>query len=81
MYSREERMKAIDLYIKYDKCTADVVREFGYPSPNSLPKWYKAYLKEQETGVLWERYHQLQNIQWKRRQLPWSTILSMPAIY
>ena len=26
MYSREERMKAIELYIKYDKCAADVIR-------------------------------------------------------
>ena len=25
MYSREERMKAIELYIKYDKGAADVV--------------------------------------------------------
>lgn len=39
MYSREKRMKAIVLYIKYDKSIADVVRELGYPYPNSLPKW------------------------------------------
>lgn len=56
MYSREERMKAIELYIKYDKCAADVVHELGYPSRGMLPRWYKAYLKEQETGVLWKRY-------------------------
>lgn len=28
MYSKEERMKAIELYIKYDKCAADVVNDF-----------------------------------------------------
>lgn len=38
-------MKVIDLYIKYDKCAADVVSEL-----------YEAYLEEQENGVLWERY-------------------------
>ncbi|HBL49926.1 MAG TPA: IS3 family transposase [Firmicutes bacterium] len=56
MYSREDRMKAIELYIKYDKSIAAVVQELGYPSRGLLPRWYKAYLKEQETGVLWERY-------------------------
>ncbi len=56
MYSREKRMKAIELYIKYDKSMADVIRELGYPSPNLLPKWYKAYLKEKETGVLCDNY-------------------------
>lgn len=56
MYSREERMKAIELYIKYDKCIADVVHELGYPCRQLLPRWYKAYLQELETGVLWERY-------------------------
>jgi len=32
MYSREERMKAIELYIKYDRCAADVARELGLSS-------------------------------------------------
>lgn len=31
MYSKEDREKAIMLYIKYDKCAADVIRELGYP--------------------------------------------------
>lgn len=56
MYSREDRMKAVELYIKYDKSIAAVIRELGYPNRGSLPRWYKAYLKEQETGVLWDRY-------------------------
>lgn len=56
MYSRENRMKAIELYIKYDKSAADVIHELGYPSRNLLPRWYKTYLEEQETGVLRDRY-------------------------
>ena len=52
MYSREKRMKAIELYIKYDKCAADVIHELGYPDRKSLRSWYKAYLEEQETGVV-----------------------------
>ena len=39
MYSREERTKAIELYIKYDRCAADVARELGYPDRKSLVSW------------------------------------------
>ena len=56
MYSREKRMKAIELYIKYDKSAAAVIRELGYPSRKLLPRWYKAYLIEQETGIVRDRY-------------------------
>jgi len=31
MYSREKRMKAVELYIKYRKSAAAVIRELGYP--------------------------------------------------
>ena len=51
MYSIEKRMKAIELYIKYDRCAADVIRKLGYPDRKTLRNWYKAYLEEQETGV------------------------------
>src|SRR5665647_695355 len=56
MYSNEKRMKAIELYIKYDKSAAAVVRELGYPSCKMLTRWYKAYLEEQKTGVIQDRY-------------------------
>ena len=56
MYSREKRMKAIELYIKYDKSAAAVIHELGYPSCHLLPRWYKAHLHEQETGVIQDRY-------------------------
>jgi len=55
MYSREERLRVIDLYLKYDKCVADVICELGYPDRKTLISWYNDYLKEQETGVLWEK--------------------------
>jgi len=56
MYSREKRMKAIELYIKYGKSTADVIRVLGYPDRKTLPKWYGIYLEEQQTGILHDRY-------------------------
>jgi len=53
MYSKEKREKAIKLYIKYDKCAADVIRELGYPDRKTLTRWYKTYL---ETGMFWNQY-------------------------
>lgn len=54
MYSYEKRMKAVELYIKYDLSLADTVRELGYPSRNMLVRWYKEY---QETGELHRQYN------------------------
>ncbi|MHC1762602.1 MAG: hypothetical protein AB9917_24380 [Negativicutes bacterium] len=56
MYSREKRMKAIELYIKYDKSAVDVIHELGYPARKMLSKWHEAYLEEQKSGVLRDRY-------------------------
>jgi len=53
MYSYEDRIKAVKLYIKYDLSTADIVRELGYPSRKMLVRWYKEH---QEAGGLHERY-------------------------
>ena len=52
MYSREERMRAVELYIKYDKSAAAAIRELGYPDRHTLRSWYMSYLKEQETGII-----------------------------
>ncbi len=51
MYSREERMKAIHLYLKYDYCIAGVIRELGYPNYRTLKKWYAQYQKESISGI------------------------------
>ena len=55
MYSREKRLKAVELYIKYDKSAADVIRELGYPNRHTLCSWYEKYLEELETGVIHDR--------------------------
>jgi len=52
MYPREARIKAVQLYIKYDKCVADVIYELGYPSRKTLVKWFR----EQESGVVWDKH-------------------------
>ena len=46
MYSYEERMKAVQLYIQYDLSLADTVRALGYPDKNQLKAWYKEFIKQ-----------------------------------
>jgi len=31
VYSREDRKRAVELWIKYDKCATAVTNELGYP--------------------------------------------------
>lgn len=53
MYSYKERVKAVELYIKYDLCAADTVRKLGYPDRKMLIRWYKEY---KETGGLHNQF-------------------------
>lgn len=46
MYSYEQRKKAVELYIKFDKSGSAVVRELGYPTTKMLTLWYREYLAE-----------------------------------
>ena len=43
-YSKEQRDRAVDLYVKYECCAADVIRELGYPSRTILYVWYRERL-------------------------------------
>lgn len=55
MYSYEDRLKAVQLFIKYNYRAAQVIQELGYPNRHMLVKWWKEY---QETGDLQKkRYH------------------------
>lgn len=63
-YSKEQRDRAVDLYIKYERCAADTIRELGYPSRGALWTWYKDRLEEERTGVpsrRGERYRRYSN--------------------
>lgn len=51
MYSWEDRTRAVELWLKYDKSPTAVIKELGYPSIKMLQNWGKEYLQEQETGV------------------------------
>lgn len=44
MYSREDKLKAVELFIKYDYSPQSAIDELGYPSRGSLYNWYREYL-------------------------------------
>jgi hypothetical protein len=46
-------MKAVRLFIKYELSVADTIRELGYPTRNTLIRWYNEYL---EKGDLHEKF-------------------------
>ena len=51
VYSYEDRIRVVELYIKYDLSAADTIRELGFPSYKMLVRCYREY---QETGQLHE---------------------------
>jgi len=53
MYQYKDRMRAVKLYIKYDRSAADTIREIGYPSERMLLNWYEEY---NELGKLHQKY-------------------------
>ncbi len=53
VYSLEDRMKAVELYLKCGSSPAAARRELGYPTKNTLKQWAREY---RATGALHERY-------------------------
>lgn len=43
MYSYEQKMTAVNLYIKYGKRAAASIRDLGYPNRHMLIQWYREY--------------------------------------
>ena len=43
MFTEEEKIRAIELYFKYGKKLAPVVRELGYPSKRNLRCWIRSW--------------------------------------
>ena len=55
MYSYEDRMRAIALYVRYAQASATTIRELGYPSRKALYRWYREY---EQRGDLHVGYRQ-----------------------
>jgi putative transposase len=51
MYSYEERMRAVELYIKLGKRLRATIRELGYPTKNALKGWYREYERGQDLAT------------------------------
>lgn len=43
MYSCEDKMRAIELYLRYGRSAAAVVNELGYPNRHTLRLWYMEF--------------------------------------
>ena len=48
MYSYEDRLRAVQLYIKLDKRIGLTIRQLGYPTKNALKTWHSEYEQSQE---------------------------------
>lgn len=43
MYSYEDRIRAVELYIKLGKRVRATIRQLGYPTKNALKGWCRQY--------------------------------------
>jgi putative transposase len=57
VYSHDERMKAVLLYIERGLSAADTIRELGYPSRQTLWRWYREYKAAGELHKRYRRQH------------------------
>ena len=43
MFSYEDRIRAVRLYLKLGKRIGATIRQLGYPTKNSLKAWHREY--------------------------------------
>ena len=43
MYSYEDRLRAVQLYIKLGERVGLAIRQLGYPTKNALKSWHREY--------------------------------------
>jgi hypothetical protein len=55
MYSYEERIRAVKLYIKLGKRLRATILQLGYPTKNSLIGWYREYERDCDLQVGYAR--------------------------
>lgn len=51
MYSYEERIRAVRLYVKLGKQVVATIRQLGYPTKNALKGWYREFEQRQDLPV------------------------------
>ncbi len=55
MFSYEDRIRAIKLYIKLGKRVGPTIRKLGYPTKNALKNWYREYEHSRDLQVCYVR--------------------------
>ncbi len=55
MYSYEDRLRAVRLYIKLDKRVAVTIRQLGYPTKNALKGWHREYEQHLDLTAVYMR--------------------------
>ncbi|MET3139978.1 hypothetical protein AAKU61_004362 [Undibacterium sp. GrIS 1.2] len=58
MYSYEDRIRAIKLYIKLEKRICPTIRQLGYPTKNAPKSWYLEYVQSHDLQVRYIRSRQ-----------------------
>jgi len=58
MYSYEDRIRAVKLYIKFGKRTGPTIRQLGYPTKNSLKDWYREHERGRDLRAGYARSRQ-----------------------
>jgi putative transposase len=54
MYSYEDCIRAVRLYLKLGKRTGATIRQLGYPTKNALKSWHREYEQGHDLPVaLW----------------------------
>lgn len=48
MYSYDDRVRAVELYIKLGKRVAATLRQFGYLTKNALKSWHREFERSQD---------------------------------
>lgn len=67
MYSYDDRIRAVELYIKLGKRTGTTIRQLGYPTKNALKSWHEEYERRLDLSSGYVRskpkYSQIQKAQ------------------
>lgn len=60
MYTYEDRIKAVELYLKLGRRLGATIRKLGYPTKNTLISWYREYLASMDLhkgySRSWEKF-------------------------
>ena len=50
MYSYEDKTRAIELYLRYDRSAAAAINELGYPNRHTLGLWHMEFAENGDLG-------------------------------